>query len=110
MKQLVFDLDDTILMQGSYTSYDDIKVNNSIIQLFNRIPNKKYLYTNGTYGHGVNSLKSLQLTEYFQDIFARDNLNCMKPSRISFNLVNNLIQHKHNENDNPEFIFFDDIL
>jgi FMN phosphatase YigB (HAD superfamily) len=110
MKQLIFDLDDTILMQGTYDSYDTIQVNKPLIKLLDEIPTKKYLYTNGTLGHGFNSLKSLQINKMFQDIYARDTLKVMKPSRISFNLVNNLIIHEHNQTNNPGFIFFDDML
>jgi putative hydrolase of the HAD superfamily len=111
MKQLIFDLDDTILMSDTYVDYNDINFNHTLFKLLNHIPNKKFLYTNGTYGHGHDSLKSLQLLGMFQDIFARDSLMCMKPSHLSFNLVNNLIIHNHNGyTDSDDFIFFDDLL
>jgi len=107
MKVLVFDLDDTLLMSNSYKRYSDINPNNNLNYLLDKYKNKKFIYTNGTYGHGKEGLSAMKCKESFQKIYARDTLPYMKPDFKSFNHVNNDILYNHNLSDKR--IFFDDL-
>ena len=106
---LIFDLDDTILMSNTYSKYSDIKQDMYFKYLLDGIYCKKFIYTNGTYGHGINSLEALKLNKSFDDIFARDTLPYMKPEFRSFNGVQNILYYKHNTSKNDTYIFFDDL-
>jgi len=107
MTILVFDLDDTLLMSNSYNKYDDIREHTNLNEQLNNYDCKKFIYTNGTYGHAISSLKNMNSLENFSDIFARDTLQHYKPNPKSFNEVCNILYHSHNLNDN--IIFFDDL-
>ena len=107
MKVLVFDLDDTLLMSNSYKRYSDINPNNNLNYLLDKYKNKKFIYTNGTYGHGEESLSAMKCKENFQKIYARDTLPYIKPDFKSFNHVNNDILYNYNLSDKR--IFFDDL-
>ena len=52
---LIFDLDDTILMSNTYSKYSDIEPDEYMKYILDGMNCKKFLYTNGTYGHGENS-------------------------------------------------------
>ena len=111
MKSLIFDLDDTLLMSGTYKNYSDIIPNTRLKYILENLQNPKYLYTNGTYGHGIDGLDGLKLRNNrdFSDyhIYGRDSIPYMKPDFRSFNHVNNSILYDHN--DNNKRIFFDDL-
>lgn len=111
MKSLVFDLDDTLLMSGTYKRYNDIIPDQKLINILYNLSNPKYLYTNGTYGHGIDGLDALNLRNNrdFSDyhIYGRDSIPYMKPNFKSFNYVNNSIMYDHD--DYNSVIFFDDL-
>tara|TARA_B110000977_G_C10860025_1_gene409372 strand:- start:223 stop:699 length:477 start_codon:yes stop_codon:yes gene_type:complete len=111
MKSLIFDLDDTLLMSGTYKKYSDIVPDQKLINILYNLRNSKYLYTNGTYGHGVDGLEGLNLRNDrdFSDyhIYGRDSIPYMKPDLKSFNYVNNSIMYEHGDYNNK--IFFDDL-
>ena len=44
MKSLVFDLDDTLLMSGTYKRYSDIVPNSTLTDTLYNLQNPKYLY------------------------------------------------------------------
>jgi FMN phosphatase YigB (HAD superfamily) len=107
MKSLIFDLDDTLLMSHTYKKYSDIIPNNDLNYILDNIPNPKYLYTNGTYGHGTDGLNAMDCINSFKYIYARDTIPYMKPDFESFNHVNNSIMYDHEDFNNK--IFFDDL-
>ena len=111
MKSLVFDLDDTLLMSGTYKRYSDIVPNSTLTDILYNLQNPKYLYTNGTYGHGINGLDALNLRNIYDfhddKIYGRDTIPYMKPEFESYNHVNNSIMYEHN--DYNKRIFFDDL-
>ena len=109
MTILVFDLDDTLLMSGTYNRYSDIKPDNYLNLLLFKLKCKKFIYTNGTYGHANESLKNMQCKELFNEIYARDTLMYMKPHSRSFNEVRNNIIYRHNNSNHDDIIFFDDL-
>ena len=107
MKVLVFDLDDTLLMSNTYKRYSDIQPSYHLNYLLYKYPNKKFIYTNGTYSHGEDGLNAMKCKDSFQKIYGRDTLPYMKPDFKSFNYVNNDILYNHNLSDKR--IFFDDL-
>tara|TARA_B100000900_G_scaffold114017_1_gene95524 strand:+ start:2539 stop:3003 length:465 start_codon:yes stop_codon:yes gene_type:complete len=107
MKVLIFDLDDTLLMSNTYKRYRDIRPSYHLNYLLYKYPNKKFIYTNGTYGHGEDGLNAMKCKDSFQKIYGRDTLPYMKPDFKSFNYVNNDILYNHNLSDKK--IFFDDL-
>jgi len=107
MKTLVFDLDDTLLMSNTYKKYSDIVPNQRLNQILNNLPNKKYIYTNGTYEHGEDGLKHMECSNSYKHIFARDTIPYMKTDFKSYNYVDNCIRYDHN--DYGPRIFFDDL-
>ena len=109
MTILVFDLDDTLLMSVTYNRYSDIKPDNYLNLLLFKLKCKKFIYTNGTYGHANESLKNMQCKELFNEIYARDTLMYMKPHSRSFNEVRNNIIYRHNNSNHDDIIFFDDL-
>ena len=117
MKIGVFDVDDTLIIHGSGSqNYYNNNNNNNLRELlqskgFDRI----YLYTNGTYGHGLNISEHLNISDMVSFIYGRDNLRPalypprhMKPYQESFNFVNESIQSDSGSFDNDVY-FFDDL-
>ena len=109
MTILVFDLDDTLLMSGTYKRYSDIEPDHYLNFLLFKLKCKKFIYTNGTYGHAHDSLNNMQCKELFNEIYARDTLMYMKPYSRSFNEVRNNIIYHHNNSNPDNIIFFDDL-
>lgn len=109
MTILVFDLDDTLLMSGTYKRYSDIQPDHYLNFLLFKLKCKKFIYTNGTYGHAHDSLINMQCKELFNEIYARDTLMYMKPYSRSFNEVRNNILYRHNNSNEDDIIFFDDL-
>ena len=107
MKVLIFDLDDTLLMSNSYNKYSDIKPNNLLNYKLYNLQNPKFIYTNGTKGHGQEGLDAMGCIDSFKNIYARDNLPFMKPDFKSFNYVNNSIYFDYGYD--KKRIFFDDL-
>jgi FMN phosphatase YigB (HAD superfamily) len=106
----VFDLDDTLLPSNSYSSYNDIKIDKEIHNIFTNIYNTKspiYIYTNGTLNHALKSLDNMDIIHLVTGIFARDNIPYMKPSIDSFEFVNNKIKSRFPKSN---IIFFDDMI
>ena len=110
MTILVFDLDDTLLMSKSYNRYSDIEPDHYLNLLLFNLKCKKFIYTNGTYGHAHDSLINMQCKELFDEIYARNTLMYMKPHIRSFNEVRNNIIYRHNNSNTDDIIFFDDLL
>ena len=110
MTILVFDLDDTLLMSTSYKRYSDIKPDHYLNLLLFNFKYKKFIYTNGTYGHAHESLTNMECKELFDEIYARNTLMYMKPHIRSFNEVRNNIIYRHNNSNTDDIIFFDDLL
>ena len=110
MNIYIFDLDDTILMHNQFKNgidYNIIQYNPQIDNYLSSLRGRKYIYTNGTYGHGEYGLNAMKCKDSFQKIYGRDTIPYMKPDFKSFNYVNNDILYNHNLSDKR--IFFDDL-
>ena len=49
-----------------------------------RLPSKKFVFTNGTLWHANNCLDKLSIKSNFERIVARDTINCYKPHIVSY--------------------------
>ena len=101
----VFDLDDTILFHRNDINYNFIFENYELSFFLNQNKYPKYIFTNGTYNHAEIILEKMKLNQIFEDIYARDTINHMKPSATAYDIVNKNIQQKYS---NCNIIFADD--
>ena len=106
MTVFIFDLDDTLLMSNTYRTYNDIQHNYGLYNILYNLNHPKYIYTNGTSSHAINSLSKMGILELFDGIFARDTLKYMKPHYKSFHYVHSFIKKYY---PNQNIIFFDDL-
>lgn len=107
----IFDIDDTLIIHTpDKIDYYEMK-NDLTLQKLLRPLRKSgvYIYTNGTYGHGIGVVKNLKLDKDVIEIFARDTIPYMKPFPESFDHVKNVIQ-EHMASFDIEYLFFDDLL
>lgn len=111
MIYFIFDLDDTIIIHPPNNSdMYDIIPDPYLINLFDNLRYKSYIFTNGTNDHAELIIDKMQLFN-FKKIFARDTIPFMKPDIKSFNFVqNNILNSDYNNDNNNTFIFFDDLL
>ena len=115
MKIAVFDIDDTLIIHGNGSNNYYKNVSSNLKELINsKLYQKIYIYTNGTWGHGYNVIKGLDLLDEISFIYGRDNLQKelhpyhMKPNINSFEFVNKSIQYDSGSQEN-EIHFFDDM-
>lgn len=83
----IFDLDHTLynLSKRERFSYSKLGKNTQLNAQLYLLPCIKILFTNGTVGHAVTSLKKIGIYDHFKGrIFARDNLNAMKPNMSAY--------------------------
>ena len=106
----VFDVDDTLILHGngSETYYQGKADTNIVEMLYYANYDRIYLYTNGTYGHGVAVAEHLGITNYVSRVFGRDSIPYMKPHILSFEHVNREIE-RDTQTCNHEIHFYDDL-
>ena len=76
----IFDLDDCIIMHNDKeVRYDKIIENRFLTYHLNLCGDRKYIYTNGTYGHANEVLNKMNIENQFKKIYSRDTINTMKP-------------------------------
>ena len=111
MIYFIFDLDDTVIVHPPKP--DDmynIRPDPCLIRLFNRIPYKSFIFTNGTNDHAEIVIEKMKIPS-FKKIYARDTIPYMKPHIKSFNFVQkNILYQDYNTDSKNTFIFFDDLL
>ena len=107
----IFDIDDTLITHTKDNNdYYEMENDSTLKNLIDSLKKDGlYIYTNGTYGHGVSVIKNLQLTDSVNDLFARDTIPFMKPYPESFDFVQGVIRKQMNTF-NLECLFFDDLL
>jgi len=111
-KIFVFDIDDTLIIHspGATDYYKQDKKNTILRDLIRGTgANRNYIYTNGTYSHGENVVRALNLTKDMKKIYARDTIPFMKPLIGSFTFVNNEILQHNYQLMNVTY-FFDDMI
>ena len=87
MIYFIFDLDDTIIIHPpNHDEMYDINPDTYLINLFNKLKYKSYIFTNGTNGHAELIIDKMKLSN-FKKIFARDTIPYMKPNIKSFQFV-----------------------
>ena len=103
----VFDLDETLYdLYGRRFNYNLLEKDSHLKMTLNTLPCKKIIFTNGTYGHAIDCLKRIGITNNFRQIVARDTINDLKPSKSSF--LKFMQQTKIKRND--LCVFFEDSL
>ena len=73
----IFDLDYTLydLPKEIDFNYNLLKEDKQLNYLLQKLPLKKLIFTNGTYGHGVRCSKIMNIENNFNKIVGRDNIN-----------------------------------
>lgn len=110
---LIFDLDDCLFETTYYLNtygdsfYDCITFNPTLYNILSSISQKKFIFTNANLSHAKKILQKLKIIQFFEMIFSRDNLNCMKPSDTAFLKVNGGISN-HLKMNKYHVIFFED--
>lgn len=103
----IFDLDLTLyeLPNNTNFSYKLLTKDKHLYYLLSKLPNKKLIFTNGTYNHALTSLKKMKILELFNNIESRDTLMSLKPSSQSYNnfINSNKIRYR------DKCVFFDDL-
>lgn len=110
MIHYVFDLDDTLIVhqKGVPINYDTIIEDKLLKNLLDNCNGECYIYTNGTFNHAFDIIKSMNIIHTFFKIYSRDTLPYMKPDMRSFYSVQNDILKNYNKID--KIYFFDDLL
>ena len=110
MIHYIFDLDDTLIIhqKGVPINYDMIIEDNLLKKLLDNCNAECYIYTNGTFNHAFDIIKSMNIINTFFKIYSRDTLSYMKPDMRSFNSVQNDIQIIYPKEN--IIYFFDDLL
>ena len=105
MNHYIFDLDDTLILHRNDIHYEWICEDQVLTHYLANCNGSMCIYTNGTYGHARDVLKSMRLDKTFDKIYARDTMAEMKPSVRSAIDVHKGIMTDHD----GKFIFFDDL-
>lgn len=114
----IFDLDGTLysnspklrnLNQKDF--YNEFKPNYFLEHVMDNLNGKKYIFTNGTYGHSKTTIKKLHLEKHFshKNTFSRDiveGVTILKPAHVSFDLF----QMRFPDVKNGKIFFFEDML
>ena len=117
MRHYVFDLDDTMVLHHGSINYHWVYPDRGLTELLVTCSERGtcHLYTNGTLGHARILLEKMELIQLFENvpgdnhrIYARE-FHGLKPSIRSFNLVEDRICHKGNNEEDCQILFFDDL-
>ena len=116
MIHYIFDLDDTLLVHRNNINYALLRENHELSHYLSQCKGKRYIYTNGTFGHAEEILSRMNITHLFEKVFARDTLPVMKPSfKAGFMVQKDILKDRFESGANvyevheDRFIFFDDI-
>ena len=82
----IFDLDYTLydLDKKIEFNYNLLNPDQELNHKLQRLPSKKFVFTNGTLWHANNCLDKLSIKSNFERIVARDTINCYKPHIVSY--------------------------
>ena len=118
VKHYIFDLDGTLYNDGVHKKnfiredfYKNFKPNFFLKHVLDNLDGKKYIFTNGTYGHSENTIDKLNLQKHFyaKNTFSRDIIKgrtILKPDNVSFDLFKQFFPQVNN----GEVYFFEDTL
>lgn len=106
MLHWIFDLDYTLYdlpMEISF-DYKFLKDDPQLSYLLNSLPLKKYIFTNGTFSHGIKCLEKMNILNIFEQVIGRDTINNLKPNIISYKRFINIA----NIDTKDKCVFFED--
>ena len=102
----IFDLDYTLYdlpMERNF-NYKLLTEDTQLNYLLKMLPFKKYIFTNGTFSHGLLCLDKINIINNFEKIIARDTIKDLKPNFSSFKKFIALT----NINAKDKCVFFED--
>ena len=104
----IFDLDYTLydLPMESNFNYNLLTEDTQLNYLLKMLPFKKYIFTNGTFSHGLVCLEKINIMSNFEKIIARDTINDLKPNFSSFKKFIALANIKSKD----KCVFFEDSI
>ena len=102
----IFDLDYTLYDMPSDKdfNYKYLKNDFQLNYLLKKLPFKKFIFTNGTFNHGIVCLDKLNILNNFDKMIARDTINDLKPNISSFKQFINLTNIENKD----KCVFFED--
>lgn len=106
MLHWIFDLDYTLYdipIEVNF-NYSLLKQDTQLSYLLEKLPFNKFIFTNGTFQHGMSCLQIMNILNNFDKIVARDTINDLKPNITSFKQFINLTNIKNKD----KCIFFED--
>ena len=88
----IFDLDYTLYDIPKEIGFDYklLKNDTQLNYLLEMLPFKKYIFTNGTFSHGLVCLDKMNIINNFEKIIARDTITDLKPNFSSYKKFINL--------------------
>ena len=104
----IFDLDYTLYDIPKEIGFDYklLKNDTQLNYLLEMLPFKKYIFTNGTFSHGLVCLDKMNIINNFEKIIARDTITDLKPNFSSYKKFINLANIK----DKDKCVFFEDSI
>jgi FMN phosphatase YigB (HAD superfamily) len=104
----VFDLDATLYKvdDSLIFTYSLLNRDLQLNYLLSILPCKKIIFSNGTKGHVLTTIKKLEIEDIFErsNIYGRDTLNDLKPNVSAFNKLIKRVDIKTND----KVVFFED--
>ena len=104
----VFDLDATLykIDDSLIFTYSLLNRDLQLNYLLSILPCKKIIFSNGTKGHVLTTIKKLEIEDTFErrNIYGRDTLNDLKPNVSAFNKLIKRVDIKTND----KVVFFED--
>ena len=82
----IFDLDYTLYDLPIEIKFDYklLKSDSQLDYLLKNLPSKKFIFTNGTFNHGLMCLDKMNIINNFDKLIARDTINDLKPNFSSY--------------------------
>ena len=105
----IFDLDHTLYQtpnKNDFFSYSKLSKDRYLDKCLKHLPCKKVIFTNGTFYHAKKCLNILNIENNFNNIIARDTINCMKPNIESYFKTSLLCDINYND----KCVFFEDSI
>ncbi len=99
MLHWIFDLDYTLYDIPIEVNFDYDLLNEDVqlSYLLKKLPFNKFIFTNGTFDHGLTCLEIMKIINNFDIIIGRDTINDLKPNISCFKKFMNLTNIKQKD-------------
>ena len=104
----IFDLDYTLYDLPIEIKFDYtlLKSDSQLDYLLKNLPFKKFIFTNGTFNHGMMCLDKMNIINNFDKLIARDTINDLKPNFSSYRQFIEMTNIKSKD----KCVFFEDSI